>query len=314
MLKSSPREWNRIILEKRKKYTASRETLFRAVYYEILKRGAEKLMPLFEYSNGSRGHISGQVGSETLHDSSSMIEMAEEIADISPNMMVKIPATSQGLPVLEKLASKGISTNTTLAYSVSQILAASEAVNEGRKQYLKRNPLPKPGWRAVCTHMSGRFEDSSLLAGSLQKKGIQIDSYELRTASEAIIKKSADMISQRKHPVKLLGSSQRIHVDGNVRSIPHVEMFAGGPIVFTFAPHILETIFLDYRGKPFKPNWSIPPDQIIISRLMESDYFRRGYEEDGYKVDEFDSIEPLIENEKEFRTATAQMMEYIDGI
>ena len=102
-------EWVQIIKDKRKSYSGRSEYgLFREVYKENIKRGAEKFMPLFEASEGKLGHISGQVDPNLIKDSAAMIEMAEELADLSPNVMIKISASTQGIPVFRHLASKGI--------------------------------------------------------------------------------------------------------------------------------------------------------------------------------------------------------------
>ena len=85
VLKTRKEEWARIIREKRKAYKGrSKYGLFLEVYYEVVKRGAEKLLPLFEASGGKRGHISGQVDMQHMRNESAMKEMGEKLAASPP--------------------------------------------------------------------------------------------------------------------------------------------------------------------------------------------------------------------------------------
>ena len=69
------------------------------------------------------GHISGQVDMQQMRNEAAMKENAEEISALSPNVMVKIPGSTQGIPVFKHLASKGIATNATCVFTVPQIMA-----------------------------------------------------------------------------------------------------------------------------------------------------------------------------------------------
>jgi len=180
VLKTFPEEWNKIIREKRKAYKGrSKYGLYRMVYFEVVKRGAEKFLPLFEATDGKLGHISGQVEPGLIRNTPGMCEMAEEIAALSPNIMIKIPGSTQGMPVYRYLASKGIATNATLVYTVPQIMTVAKMVDEGRKIHLAENKKPRHGWRAVCTHMSGRFDDTKTLRGYINEKNYDISPLEL---------------------------------------------------------------------------------------------------------------------------------------
>ena len=49
-------------------------------------------------------------------------EKAEELAELSPNIMIKVPGTAAGYEVIEKLTGKGIPTNNTLCFVYFKIL------------------------------------------------------------------------------------------------------------------------------------------------------------------------------------------------
>ena len=98
-MKTRREEWAKVVTEKRKSYKGkSKYGLYLHVYFEVVKRGAESLMPLFESSKGRLGHISGQVDMQQMRNEAAMKEMGEQLAALSPNVMVKIPGSPRAYP------------------------------------------------------------------------------------------------------------------------------------------------------------------------------------------------------------------------
>jgi transaldolase len=313
VLKTRKDDWYKIIIEKRKTYRGkSKYGLFLEVYFEVVKRGAEKFMPLFEASGGKHGHISGQVDPQLFYNEQGMKEMAEHLADLSPNVMVKIPGSTQGIPVFKHLASKGIATNATSVFTVPQIMNVAKMIGEGRAIHLKESGNPRLGWRAVCTHMAGRLEDSRAFRGVINKQNLSINPLELRYASEAVVKKCSALFVERNLPIKMLVCSARLHRKQNGDWFyPHIEMFTGGPIVNTVPPKIFGGVMIYYKNREIKPNWDNPVPDEMIGKLSQVEYFRRAYDENGFDVEEFNEIPSLIENEAEFVGAAREMIEYV---
>jgi transaldolase len=72
--------------------------------------------------------VDGPISAEaTSSEASSMVEEAKELARIHPNIVVKIPLTTEGLKAIAELAKKGIKTNATLVFSANQALLAALA-------------------------------------------------------------------------------------------------------------------------------------------------------------------------------------------
>jgi transaldolase len=88
-----------------------------------------------------------------------MLRQAYDLAALSPNVMVKVPGTREGTPVLRELTRRGIATNCTLAYTVPQFVAVAEQVQAGLRE-ARTNDVDLTGWRSVVTHMSARWEDA----------------------------------------------------------------------------------------------------------------------------------------------------------
>jgi transaldolase len=72
--------------------------------------------------------VNGPVSLETTKlDVDGMFDEAVKLADLGPNVVVKIPTTTNGLKVIHKCKEKGIKTNCTLCFSPSQALLIAKA-------------------------------------------------------------------------------------------------------------------------------------------------------------------------------------------
>ena len=72
--------------------------------------------------------ISGPISVEVLVEGvESMIEQARQISTWAPNIVIKIPATTDGLEVTSTLAKEGIKVNFTLCFSLNQTLLGALA-------------------------------------------------------------------------------------------------------------------------------------------------------------------------------------------
>lgn len=92
----------------------------------IAKEGRNFEEVLKEITDIVDGPISGEVKATTEKSSEIVIE-AREIAKLHPNMVVKIPMTTEGLKATSILSKEGIKTNLTLIFSPTQALLAAKA-------------------------------------------------------------------------------------------------------------------------------------------------------------------------------------------
>lgn len=92
----------------------------------IAKEGRDYMQTLREIADIVDGPISGEVKATTT-DAEGMIAEGREIAAIHPNMVVKIPMTTEGLKAIKVLSREKIKTNCTLIFSANQALLAARA-------------------------------------------------------------------------------------------------------------------------------------------------------------------------------------------
>ncbi len=98
---------------------------------------ADLLKPVYEASGGEDGYASIEVSPLVAMNTEDTIAAAERLwaALARPNVLVKVPATPQGIPAIRALLEKGINVNITLTFSVEvykQVLEAYLSAMESR--------------------------------------------------------------------------------------------------------------------------------------------------------------------------------------
>jgi transaldolase len=74
------------------------------------------------------GLVDGPVSAEvTALEADEMLEQAEPLAAIHPNVVIKVPLTPEGLEATKRLSERGVRTNVTLCFSAPQALLAAKA-------------------------------------------------------------------------------------------------------------------------------------------------------------------------------------------
>jgi transaldolase len=90
----------------------------------VAKEGVEFKTRLREIVSVVNGPISAEV---TSTDPDEMLQQANELAQISPNVVIKVPITESGLKTCRALRKDGIAVNVTLCFSPAQALLAAKA-------------------------------------------------------------------------------------------------------------------------------------------------------------------------------------------
>ena len=119
----------------------------------IAKEGRDYAETLKEIAAIVDGPISGEVKA-TTEDAEGMIAEGRAIASMHPNMVVKIPMTTEGLKAIKALSAEGIKTNCTLIFSANQALLAARAGATYVSPFLGRlDDISQPGIdliRMIC--------------------------------------------------------------------------------------------------------------------------------------------------------------------
>src|SRR5262249_57957927 len=94
--------------------------------------------PSWDRTHGVDGWVSLEVSPLLAHDTTSTLAAAKELHGRAarPNLLIKIPGTTEGLPAIEEAIFAGIPINVTLLFSDKQYLAAAEAFIRGIERRL----------------------------------------------------------------------------------------------------------------------------------------------------------------------------------
>ncbi|QOZ71564.1 bifunctional transaldolase/phosoglucose isomerase [Bradyrhizobium arachidis] len=112
--------------------------LFEAVAVEDIQNAADVLRPVYDRLKGGDGYVSLEVSPYLAMDTAGTVTEARRLwQDVSrKNLMVKVPATPEGLPAIETLIGEGISINITLLFSKAVYLEVAEAYLAGLEKYV----------------------------------------------------------------------------------------------------------------------------------------------------------------------------------
>jgi transaldolase len=101
-----------------------------------VQRACDVLSGTWERTNGVDGRVSLEVDPDLAHDTAATTAQALDLwkAVDRPNLLVKIPATVEGLPSITSAIAEGVSVNVTLIFSIERYLAVMEAYLAGLEQ------------------------------------------------------------------------------------------------------------------------------------------------------------------------------------
>jgi transaldolase len=109
------------------------------VVIDDIVAATDVLRPVFDAQHGGDGFVSLEVAPTVAHDTQATIEMARSLHDRvdRPNLMIKIPATLEGIPAIEESIAAGIKVNVTLIFSLDRHDKVIEAYLKGLERFVE---------------------------------------------------------------------------------------------------------------------------------------------------------------------------------
>src|ERR1700704_338160 len=114
--------------------------MLRGLMVEDIQAAADVFRPVYDKTKGKDGFVSIEVSPTLANNTRGTIAMAEDLRNRCkrPNVMVKIPATQEGLPAIEDQISKGHNINITLIFAVQRYDEVVEAYLRGLEKLHKK--------------------------------------------------------------------------------------------------------------------------------------------------------------------------------
>ena len=105
-----------------------------------IQRACKIIMEVYNRTMGNDGFVSIELDPRIAYDTKESIKEAKRLFNLidSPNLMVKVPGTEDGLPVIQELTSEGFNINVTLLFSPKQYEGVALAYIKGLKQREKK--------------------------------------------------------------------------------------------------------------------------------------------------------------------------------
>lgn len=105
------------------------EQIYETLIMDDVSKAADILLPVFKKTAGRDGFVSIEVSPHLARDTEKTIEQARRFwRGVSrPNVLVKVPATVEGLPAIERLLNEGVNVNITLLFSIPRYGRVAEA-------------------------------------------------------------------------------------------------------------------------------------------------------------------------------------------
>jgi len=107
--------------------------IYEALAIADIGAAADVMRPVYDASAGVDGYVSIEVNPLLAHDTAGTVAEARRLfaALARPNIMIKVPATPEGIPAIRTLIGEGININVTLLFSVAMYRQAAEAYIDG---------------------------------------------------------------------------------------------------------------------------------------------------------------------------------------
>lgn len=311
-VKNDPELWNEWIDETILSNPGLNQSdYFWLTYKEVIRRGAEMMMPIWEASNGRFGYISGQLDPRLLTDIDKMVETAQEIRAIAPNLMIKVPASGEGVEVVRTLTSMAIPTNVTTCFTLPQIWAVANAAADGLK-IAKENNVDMSKWRAVITMMIGRLTENPALDQQAERRGIRLSWADKHWLGVYIFRKAYQLLKDNALPSKMLACSLREGpLVGGKNHFWDIEKIAGD-IVYTMPPYVFEPLFQKCGDLAFQEELlfdDVPYE--VLDKMSKIPYVLQSWDENGMEIDQFNDHPATIATAEMFSKASIGLEGYV---
>jgi transaldolase len=109
------------------------EEIYEALTIADIQQAADLFRPIYDRVEGVDGFVSLEVSPKLAHDTAGSIAEGRNLwaAVNRPNLLIKVPGTKEGLPVIQQLISEGINVNITLLFGLTRYQEVADAYLAG---------------------------------------------------------------------------------------------------------------------------------------------------------------------------------------
>ncbi len=205
-----------------------------------------------------------------------IISEAHDNLTVSPNVCCKIPTTGSGLKAMETLIPEGTAINATEIFAIRQGLDLGEL-------YERLVPKGQAGPKLYYSHIPGIYDDH--LRAYAEQHHVDIAPDLLVQAGMAVSRKLYNIVKAAGFRMSFIG--------GGARGLHHFTELVGGDVNLTINWVGTADALLAQNPPVISRIFNPVPQEVIDELCAKLPDFKRGYEDDGIHVDEYDEFGPV---------------------
>jgi transaldolase len=243
---------------------------------KLVQQVAEAFMTVYERTDGAHGYVSIQGDPIHEEDPQVIIDEGRKNRQMSPNIMIKIPATAAGLEAMETLIAENTPLNATEVMGLSQVIDVCE-MYEKITARTKKKPV------MYFSLITGIYDE--WLTKEVAAQGIDISPDILYQAGLIIAKKVYRFVRDRGYSLGFIG--------GGVRGLQHFTEMVGGDVCITMNWEGQAEALLELDQPVVARLFNPVQDHVLDTLLANVPGFRQAYMEDGLTVEEYEEYGPV---------------------
>ena len=190
----------RAVLERPDARTLDPQAIYEQLAVEDVRDAADILRPVYDETSRRDGYVSLEVSPLLAYDTAATLAEARRLCRAvgRDNLMIKVPATPQGIPAVQELIGEGINVNVTLMFSQDCYERVAEAYIAGLETYAARHgDLSRIA--SVASFFLSRIDTAidALVAARLQERPNANEASALRSLLGKVAIANAKLVYQR---------------------------------------------------------------------------------------------------------------------
>ena len=180
--------------------TLDPKTIYEQLAVQDIRDTADLLRPVYDETSRRDGYVSLEVSPLLAYDTAATLAEARRLwrAVGRDNLLIKVPATPQGIPAIQELIGEGINVNVTLLFSQDCYERAADAYIGGLETYAaRRGDLSRVA--SVASFFVSRIDTAidTLIAARLQQRPNTNETSALRSLMGRVAIANAKLAYQR---------------------------------------------------------------------------------------------------------------------
>jgi transaldolase len=109
------------------------QLIYETICLRDVQNAADEFKTIYKKTDGKDGYVSLEVNPHLAHDTDGTIKEARRLWKSlnRPNVLIKVPATNEGIPAIRQLISEGINVNVTLLFALERYREVAQAYIAG---------------------------------------------------------------------------------------------------------------------------------------------------------------------------------------